>query len=115
MHLQSTLNAKNQNWNTQNLDFEIVNTIDGAVKSLSNKESDYFLWEKFMTKPLVDSGIFRNIGDCPTPWPCFVIAVRNNILKNEPQILKIILEIINKQTKIIMLSQGLLILNLIDK
>ena len=30
---------------------------------------------------------------------CFVIAVRNNILKNEPQILKIILEIINKQTK----------------
>ena len=99
-HLMSIVNAKNQNWNTQNLEFEIVNTIDGAVKSLSNKESDYFLWEKFMTKPLVDSGIFRKIGDCPTPWPCFVIAVRNEVLKNETEILKKIIEIINNQTKI---------------
>ena len=30
------------------------------------------------TKPLVDNGIFRRIADCPTPWPCFVIAVRDN-------------------------------------
>jgi hypothetical protein len=30
----------------------------------------------------VDKGIFRRIGDCPTPWPCFVIAVREILEKN---------------------------------
>jgi hypothetical protein len=39
----------------------------------------------FMTKPLVDKGIFRRIGDCPTPWPCFVIAVRDEILEKYPE------------------------------
>ena len=34
------------------------------------------MWEKFTTKPLVDTNTFRHIGDCPSPWPCFVIAVR---------------------------------------
>ena len=37
-----------------------------------------------MTKPLVDNGTFRRIADCPTPWPCFVIAVRNEVLKKHP-------------------------------
>lgn len=96
--LMAIVNAKNQNWNTENIDFEIVNTIDGAVESLTNGESDYFMWEKFMTKPLVDSGIFRKIADCPTPWPCFVIAVRTEILENNPKQIAKILEIINCQT-----------------
>jgi hypothetical protein len=51
-----------------------------------------------MTKPLVDSGVFRRIGDCPTPWPCFVIAVRNEILEKYPEIVTEILEIINSKT-----------------
>jgi hypothetical protein len=50
-----------------------------------------------MTKPLVDKGIFRR-GDRPTPWPCFVIAVREEILENI-QIIKSILNIINNKTK----------------
>ena len=52
-----------------------------------------------MTKPLVDKGVFRRIGDCPTPWPCFVIAVRNEILENNPTIIAKILEIINQTTE----------------
>lgn len=97
-HLMSIINAKNQGWKTENLEFEIVNTIDGAVESLTSRKSDYFMWEKFMTKPLVDKGIFRKIADCPTPWPCFVIAVRNEILEKQPKIISKILKIINKQT-----------------
>jgi ABC-type nitrate/sulfonate/bicarbonate transport system substrate-binding protein len=97
-HLMAYLNAKNQGWQTNNLKFEIVNTIDGAVESLNSKKSDYFLWERFMTKPLVDSGIFRKIDDCPTPWPCFVIAVRNEILEKYPKQIQQILQIINKKT-----------------
>lgn len=97
-HLMAIVNAKTQNWNTQNLQFEIVNTIDGAVDALSNETADYFMWERFMTKPLVDNGTFRRIADCPTPWPCFVIAVRNEFLKNNKHVVDQILEIINNTT-----------------
>ncbi|GAA4757000.1 MULTISPECIES: substrate-binding domain-containing protein [Flavobacterium] len=97
-HLMSFVNAKQQNWDTSNLKFEIVNTIDGAVKTLQNGKADYFMWERFMTKPLVDNGTFRRIADCPTPWPCFVIAVRNEFLKNNSSTVDLILEIINNTT-----------------
>lgn len=97
--LMAYVNANNQGWNTENLQFEIVNTIDGAVESLTKGESDYFMWERFMTKPLVDKGIFKRIADCPTPWPCFVIAVREEILKKHPNTIAQILEIINITTQ----------------
>lgn len=97
--LMAYVNANNEGWNTDNLKFEIVNTIDGAVESLSKGTSDYFMWEKFMTKPLVDKGTFRKVGDCPTPWPCFVIAVREEILKKHPNTIAQILEIINITTE----------------
>jgi ABC-type nitrate/sulfonate/bicarbonate transport system substrate-binding protein len=94
-HLMSIVNAEHQNWNTESLLFEIVNTIDGAVESLTNGQADYFMWERFMTQPIVDEGIFRRIGECPTPWPCFVIAVRNEVLEQNPKLVEQILEIIN--------------------
>ncbi|WP_417370065.1 substrate-binding domain-containing protein [Flavobacterium beibuense] len=97
-HLMAFVNAENQGWNTSKLDFEIVNTIDGAVDALTEGKADYFMWERFMTKPLVDNGIFRRVGDCPTPWPCFVIAIRNEVLQNNPDSIGTILEIINNKT-----------------
>ena len=42
-HLMSIVNAQNQNWNSENLQFEIVNTIDGAVESLTSGKADYFM------------------------------------------------------------------------
>ena len=98
--LMAYVNANNQGWNSNSLHFEIINTIDGAVEALTNGTADYFMWERFMTKPLVDKGIFRRIGDCPTPWPCFVIAVREEILEKHPKIVTKILEIINTKTTI---------------
>lgn len=97
-HLMAYVNAQNQNWNTEKLQFEIVNTIDGAVEALTNGAADYFMWERFMTQPLVDNGIFRRVADCPTPWPCFVIAVRNEFLENNKQTIALLLEIINNTT-----------------
>ncbi len=98
-HLMSLVNASNQKWKTENLQFEIVNTIDGAVDSLTNGKADYFMWERFMTQPLVDQKIFRRIAECPTPWPCFVIAVRNELLESDPKIIQQILDIINTTTQ----------------
>jgi len=96
--LMAYVNAGNQGWKTDSLQFEIVNTIDGAVEALKEGTADYFMWEHFMTKPLVDKGIFRRIADCPTPWPCFVIAVRDAVLEKDPEIIKTILGVINKKT-----------------
>ena len=52
-----------------------------------------------MTKPYVDNGTFRIVGECPTPWPCFVIAVRNEVLEKDPKSIQKILEIINLTTR----------------
>jgi ABC-type nitrate/sulfonate/bicarbonate transport system substrate-binding protein len=96
--LMAYVNADNQGWKTDNLQFEIINTIDGAVEALTNGTANYFMWERFMTKPLVDKGIFRRIADCPTPWPCFVIAVREEVLEKNPAVISKILAIINQTT-----------------
>ena len=97
--LMSIVSAENQKWDASKLEFELVNTIDGAVEALTSGKADYFMWERFMTQPLVNRGIFRRIADCPTPWPCFVIAVRNEFLENNPNVIEQILEIINTTTE----------------
>ncbi len=98
-HLMAYINAENNHWDMEkDLQFEVVGNLEGAVEGLTSKKADYFLWEKFTTKPLVDSGVFRRIGNCPSPWPCFVIAGRNDFLQNNPDTVKTILEIINNTT-----------------
>ncbi len=98
--LMAYVNADKQGWNKNSLTFEVVNTIDGAVTALINGTADYFMWEHFMTKPLVDKGIFRRVGDCPTPWPSFVIAVREDVLQENPDEIKKLLNSINEQTRV---------------
>jgi len=97
-HLMAFVNAKNQGWNPSDLKFEVINTLDGAVEALTSGTADYFMWERFMTKPIVDKGIFRRIGDCPTPWVSFVVAVRTEILEKHPQTIDSILRIVNQTT-----------------
>lgn len=98
-HLMAIVNAQEQGWDTKTLQFEVINTLDGAVESLTNGTSDYFMWERFMTKPIVDKGIFRRVADCPTPWPSFVIAVRNEVLENDANVIGTVLDIINHTTQ----------------
>jgi ABC-type nitrate/sulfonate/bicarbonate transport system substrate-binding protein len=51
-----------------------------------------------MTQPIVDQGIFRRLADCPTPWPCFVIAVRDEILEKHSKVIARLLQTINRET-----------------
>lgn len=98
-HLMAYVNAENNNWDlSKDLNFEVIKNLDGAVDGLTSGKADYFMWEKFTTKPLVDDGIFRRIGTCPSPWPCFVIAVRDEFIKESKEELEIILNIINQTT-----------------
>jgi len=99
-HLMAYINAQNNKWNIdKDLHFEVVKNLDGAVEALTNNTAEYFMWEKFTTKPLVDDNTFRHIGDCPSPWPCFVIAVREEFTDKDMDCLKTILNIINTTTR----------------
>ena len=98
--LMAYINAENNKWDLEkDLNFEVIKDLKGAIKNLSKGDADYFLWEKFTTKPLVDAGVFRRIGDCPSPWPCFVIAVREDFIESNEAQLKTILNIINNTTR----------------
>ena len=98
-HLMAIVNAYNQGWDITNLKFKVIGNLQGGIDALTNGEADYFMWEHFTTKPLVDNGTFRRIDDCPTPWPCFVIAVRDEVLENNFEEVKKVLDIINSKTK----------------
>jgi ABC-type nitrate/sulfonate/bicarbonate transport system substrate-binding protein len=98
-HLMAFVNAQNEGWNTNDLKFEVINNLDGAVNGLTNGQADYFMWERFTTKPLVDNGTFRRITDCPTPWPCFVIAATDKFISENKGLLQHIIEVINLYTE----------------
>jgi ABC-type nitrate/sulfonate/bicarbonate transport system substrate-binding protein len=99
-HLMAYVNAQQQGWDiSKDLSFEIVKDLSGGVKALTNDSADYFLWEKFTTKRFVDEGILKRIGECPTPWPCFVIAARDSFINREHNKIKRVLDIVNNVTK----------------
>jgi len=98
-HLMSYVNASNLQWNLATLKFEVVHTLDKAITALTDKRADYFMWERFTTKPLVDKKIFRRLADCPTPWPCFMIVATDAFLEKHSGLLKHILALINRYTE----------------
>ena len=97
--LMAIVNAYQQGFDQQKIQYEIVKDIDGAIDALKNGKADYFMWEHFTTKPLVDQGVFKRIESITTPWPCFVMVVRNEILDNEKRAIKKVVQIINRQLK----------------
>jgi hypothetical protein len=94
------VNAEKHEWDLKSdLKFKVIQDLDGALEELPKGNGDYFMWEKFMTKPYVDNGTFRLVGESPTPWPSFVIAVRNDVLEKESESIKSILNVINGITE----------------
>lgn len=98
-HLMAYVNARNLGWDTAQLEFEVVGDIDGAVEALKSGKAGYFMWEHFTTKPLVDNGVFRRIADCPTPWSCFVIAVRKEFYDKRTATILTMLKTLNNLTE----------------
>lgn len=86
-NLMAFLLAKQQGWDIEKLQFEVIDNLEGAKKAFVNEEAKMFLWEKYTTKPLVDSGLFKRVGEIPTPWPCFVIVATEQILGTHAEVL----------------------------
>lgn len=96
-HLMAFLLAQQQNWNA--IQFEIVQNLQGAITALPAQKADIFLWEKFTTQPYIEKGIFRRIGELPTPWSCFVVVARTAFYQQHQNSLQTLVEIVTQQAK----------------
>lgn len=79
-------------------DFVLVENLEGARAALKEDPNLVFLWERFTTKHLVDSGEFSYLGDCFTPWPSFVVAARDEVLRTYEDEVQALLAHINEIT-----------------
>jgi ABC-type nitrate/sulfonate/bicarbonate transport system substrate-binding protein len=95
-HLMVYVNASRLGINIIEDDFLIIGNLQGARKALASQQADLFMWEKFTTKPFVDNGEFRFLGECKTPWPCFVVAATDEFITTQNESLHEILDIINQ-------------------
>lgn len=82
-HLMSFALAAERGWQPEAQRFVVVGSLGGAIESFRNGESDVFLWERFMTQPVVDRGEFRRIDDFVAPWPAFVLAASNDAVREK--------------------------------
>ncbi|MBA2665024.1 MAG: ABC transporter substrate-binding protein [Bradymonadaceae bacterium] len=80
-HIMAYVLAQQMGWLSEKaLEFELVRDLEGARSALAQGRGDAFMWEKYTTKPLVDSGEWRRIGTCTTPWPPFVLAAKRGFV-----------------------------------
>lgn len=89
--------------------------MDGALKELPSNDNLVFLWNKTMTQQHVDSGVFKRIGviqphgmfvsffrikkNLNNKRPCFVIAVREDLIANKLEKINTVLNIVNQECK----------------
>jgi hypothetical protein len=52
------------------------------------------MWERFMTKPYVDSQQFVKLDEIATPWPSFSIVVRQDFYKEHQEIIELMIALI---------------------
>ena len=78
-HLMAFVHARSQGWAVDTLELVTVRNLAGAVEAFATDAADVFFWVKFMTKPLVDAGRFRRVGEFLAPWPAFVLCVADGV------------------------------------
>ena len=78
-HLMAFVHARERGWPLDRLELVVVRDLKGAIDAFAQGSADVFFWEKFMTKPLVDDGRFRRVGEFLAPWPAFVVCVADSV------------------------------------
>lgn len=96
-HLMSYVLAQREGWESSALSFNVVGDIYGGLWALNHGEANGFLWEKYTTQPFVDQNKCKRIGEVYTPWPCFVIAVRNEVLQDDAALLRQVIDIVQER------------------
>lgn len=96
-HLMVYVKAFQESWDINQLKFNVVGDVYGGLWALHNEQAQGFLWEKYTTYPFTEQKKCRYIDEVVTPWPCFVIAVRNDVYSSEFELLKNIAQIANQR------------------
>lgn len=96
-HLMTYVKASEEGWDTSALKFNVVGDVYGGLWALENNEAQAFLWEKYTTFPYTEQEKCRYIDEVVTPWPCFVIAVREEILNENRDLLEEMCAVVNKK------------------
>ena len=104
-HLMTYVKANQEGWDTEKLKFNVIGDIYGGLWALEHNEAQGFLWEKYTTHPYTEQKKCRYIDEVVTPWPCFVIAVRNDIYDSHPLLLQRMCNVVNKKAAEIKMSE----------
>lgn len=96
-HLAALAYARDHGWAVGEEDLVIVNDLNGAVARMQEAPPVAFLWEKYTTKPLVDSGLLRRVDEHRTAWPSFVIVATEALLAEHPAEVARLLKVIRDQ------------------
>lgn len=103
-HLMAMIHAEQRGEKIGAEDLIEVKSIDGAMESLSKNETQIFYWEKYTTKPFVEYGMVRMIGEFSAPWSSFLIVATDAALSTKKDAIKKILEVINEESKLFVSS-----------
>ena len=95
-HLMAYVLGDQHGWKLDSLKFNVVGDVYGGLWAIEHHHADAFLWEKYTTQPFVSQKKCDRIGEIRTPWPCFVIAVREEIAIKYPEQLKNLQNVINQ-------------------
>jgi ABC-type nitrate/sulfonate/bicarbonate transport system substrate-binding protein len=98
-HLMAFVLAKKFGIPYSHLKFNVIGDVYGGIWALENQEADIFLWEKYTTSPFVQKGSCKNIGQVDTPWPCFVIACRAEVLAEHSDIIHALIDLVKSVAK----------------
>jgi ABC-type nitrate/sulfonate/bicarbonate transport system substrate-binding protein len=98
-HLMAYVKADQEGWDISKLNFNIVGDVYGGLWALQHDEAQAFLWEKYTTFPFTEQGKCRYIDEVVTPWPCFVIAVRKEVLDQHAALISEMCQVVNERAR----------------
>ena len=100
-HLMATVLCSQKGWTLgKDMKFKVVGKFKDLRDSVNSGETDAFMWETFTTKPFHDSGEIKRVGDITTPWGCFMIATRTDVVKERKDELMELVNGLNRSAKL---------------
>lgn len=97
-HLMAMIHAEQRGEKVNPEDLIEVKSIDGAMDSLKKNETQIFYWEKYTTKPFVENGTVRMIGEFSAPWSSMLIIASESSLQTKADAIKKVLKVINDES-----------------
>ncbi|ORX59721.1 hypothetical protein DM01DRAFT_1381256 [Hesseltinella vesiculosa] len=84
-HIMAYVLADQQGWlrpdaDEAPFDFSVLHNFQAMRDAVNDGSSDFFMWERFTTKPYHDSKEVKCIGQITPPWPAFMFAAHTDHL-----------------------------------